>query len=142
LGRSRQVDVAALQEMAREFTEGFNRRDVDRLMRFYADTYVDVNLRVPVQTKEERRAYYLQVMARGDIHIEVQPVEIVVEGTLAFVRGTIELSRTDAATGKPATTELRYLEIARKGPDGSWTVMWGMDGPVQEYEPAKLKAES
>jgi ketosteroid isomerase-like protein len=121
--------------MAREFTAGFNNREVDRLMRFYAESYVDVNLRVPVQTWAERRAYYLQVMSRGEIQIDVQPAEIVVEGNHAFVRGSIIINRTDAATGKKAATELRYLEIARKGSDGSWKVFWGMDGPVQEYNP-------
>jgi len=45
-------DIDALRNMAREFAEGFNSGDVDRLMRFYADRYVDVNLRNPVQTHE------------------------------------------------------------------------------------------
>jgi ketosteroid isomerase-like protein len=128
-------DIAALQHMAREFTAGFNNREVDRLMRFYAESYVDVNLRVPVQTWAERRAYYLQAMSRGDIQIDVQPAEILVEGNVAFVRGSITINRTDATTGKLASTELRYLELARRTPEGSWKVFWGMDVPVQEYSP-------
>jgi len=48
-------DETFLRNMAHEFEEGFNSGDVDRIMRFYADTYVDVNLRNPVQTKAERR---------------------------------------------------------------------------------------
>ena len=47
-------DMAALREMAREFTEGFNSGDVDRMMRFYGSRYVDVNLRTPLQSYEER----------------------------------------------------------------------------------------
>src|SRR5262245_65490113 len=57
-------DEKFLRNIAHEFEEGFNSGDVDRLMRFYGDTYVDVNLRNPVQTKAERRAYYAKVMAR------------------------------------------------------------------------------
>lgn len=129
-------DIAALHRMAREFTEGFNSGDVDRLMRFYAERYVDVNLRNPLQTREQRRAYYLHVIKTRNIRVDVRPDEIVVEGDIAFIRGTILISRADAAS-EPNSTELRYLEIARKNSDGTWKVWWGMDGPVQEYEPAR-----
>jgi ketosteroid isomerase-like protein len=130
-------DAAKLAGMAREFTEGFNTGDLDRIMQFYGDTYVDVNLRHPVQSKEERQAYYAQVMRAGRFQINVQPHEILVQGDIAFVRGSVELTPTDTKSGVPASTELRYLEIVRKQTDGSWKVMWGMDGPVQEYDPAK-----
>ena len=63
---------------AHEFEEGFNSGDVDRIMRFYAGTYVDVNLRNPVQTKAERREYYDQVMARPGIHLNVRPDDILI----------------------------------------------------------------
>jgi ketosteroid isomerase-like protein len=109
-------DAARLLQMTREFTEGFNTGDLDRIMHFYGDTYVDVSLRHPVQSKEQRRAYYAHV---------------------AFVRGRIELTLVDAKSGVPAPSELRYLEIVRKQTDGSWKVMWGMDGQVQEYDPTK-----
>lgn len=126
-------DEAALQRIAREFTEGFNGIDVERLMRFYGDVYVDVNLRNPVQTREERRRYYQQVMLKG-IKVDVQPDEIYVEGTLAFVRGRIYIKQPDVVEA----SELRYLEIFRKQPDGRWQAIWGMDGPVQEYDPHPL----
>jgi len=121
--------------MAREFESGFNSGDVDRIMRFYGDTYVDINLRNPVQSWAERRAYYAQVIQHGGFHVGVRPDDIQVHGEFAFVRGTIRLHRP-AAPPASARTELRYLEIARRQPDGSWKVMWGMDGPVQEYTPA------
>lgn len=129
---SQTEDIAKLRHMAREFTEGFNTRDVGRIMNFYGDTYVDVNLRNPVQSKEERRTYYSHVMDRG-IQVDVQPDEIRVEADWAFVRGRIEV--TSGTAELPQRTELRYLEIARKAADGSWQVVWGMDGPVQEYNP-------
>jgi ketosteroid isomerase-like protein len=85
-------DETFLRNMAHEFEEGFNSGDVDRIMRSYADTYVDVNLRNPVQTKAERREYYAQVMARPGIHLNVRPDDILIRGDLAFVRGTILLT--------------------------------------------------
>jgi ketosteroid isomerase-like protein len=125
-------DVAKLRHMASEFAEGFNTGDVDRIMRFYGDTYVDINLRDPVQTWQERREYYAQVIRKGGFSVQVHPADILIRGDFAFVRGSIELTRP-AAGSDPGRTELRYLEIARRQPDGSWQVMWGMDGPVQEY---------
>jgi len=128
---SNHEDLSQLRHMAREFAEGFNTGDVDRIMRFYGDTYVDINLRNPVQSHAERRAYYEQVIKRG-FRVSVQPDDIQIHGDFAFVRGTLELMPSNS-TGDSARTELRYLEIVRRQTDGSWQVMWGMDGPVQEY---------
>ncbi len=121
--------------MAREFEAGFNTGDVDRIMRFYGDTYVDINLRNPVQSRAERRAYYAQAIKRGGFQVRVHPDDIQVHGDFAFVRGTLKLIRP-AAPGDSGRTELRYLEIVRRQADGSWQVMWGMDGPIQEYTPS------
>jgi len=124
-------DVAAIRQIADEFTEGFNSGDVDRMMRFYGEKYVDVNLRQPIQSHSQRRAYYATLMRHGTFRLRVQPDEIVVHGAVAFGRGRIEL--IDRRTA--ATTELRYLEVLHKQPDG-WKAVWGIDGPVQEYTPA------
>ena len=125
-------DIAKLRHMAREFAEGFNTGDVDRIMRFYGETCVDINLRNPVQSWQERREYYAQVIRDGGFRVDVTPDEILIRGEFAFIRGTIQLIRP-TAVGDPRPSELRYLEIARRQQDGSWQVMWGMDGPVQEY---------
>jgi ketosteroid isomerase-like protein len=132
---SQSEDVAKLRHIASEFTEGFNTSDVDRIMRFYGDSYVDVNLRSPVQSWEERREYYTQVIRKGGFQILVQPAEILVRGDFAFIRGTIEIIPS-SALGDSTHKELRYLEIAQRQQNGSWQVMWGMDGPVQEHTPS------
>jgi len=128
-------DVSKLRHMAREFAEGFNTGDLERIMRFYGDTYVDINLRNPVQSWQERREYYAQVIRGGGFQVRVQPEEILIRGNFAFIRGTIELT-PGSALGDSARKELRYVEIAQRQQDGSWQVMWGMDGPVQEYTPS------
>jgi|SRR5882724_2748319 len=85
-GYSVTEDEKLLRNMVHEFEEGFNSGDVDSIMRFYADTYVDVNLRNPVQTKAERRVYYAQVMARPGIHLNVRP-DVVVAWSLSLSVG-------------------------------------------------------
>ena len=128
-------DVAKLRHIASEFAEGFNTGDVERIMRFYGDSYVDINLRNPVQSRQERREYYTQVIRKGGFNVQVRPEEILIRGEFAFIRGTIELT-PGSALADSARKELRYLEIAQRQQDGSWQVMWGMDGPVQEYTPS------
>jgi ketosteroid isomerase-like protein len=128
-------DVNFLRNMAHEFEEGFNGGDVDRIMRFYGDTYVDVNLRHPVQTNAARREYYAHVMRRPGFRVQVQPDDILIRGDMALVRGTILLTQAADAGAEPTRTELRYMEVAERTAHGGWQVLWGMDGPVQEYEP-------
>ena len=123
-------DEKFLRSMAHEFEEGFNSGDVDRIMRFYGDTYVDVNLRNPVQTRAERREYYAQVMARPGIHLNVRPDDILIRGDLAFVRGTILLTQDAGAGGETTRIELRYLEILRAGAG------WNLAGSVGNGRPS------
>jgi ketosteroid isomerase-like protein len=128
-GEAADSDVAQLRALAREFVEGFNSGDVDRIMRFYADRYVDVNMEQPIQTKAERAEYYRKIIARGDTKVDVRPDEIIVAGEYAFVRGTILLFPVAEGERKPEPTRLRYVEVARKYPDG-WKAIWGIDAPV------------
>jgi ketosteroid isomerase-like protein len=127
-------DLAKLLAIAHEFTEAFKHADVDRVMQFYGDTYVDVNLRNPLQSHAERRQYYAQLMKRG-LRVAVQTDEVMVEGNVAFIRGRIEVRDPQAANENSGVRELRYVEVARKAANGSWQVIWGMDGPVQEWSP-------
>lgn len=129
-------DEDFLRGIAHEFEEGINGRDLDRIMRFYGDTYVDVNLRRPVQTHAERREYYASVMKRPGFRLQVRTDDVRIEGDLAFIRGTILVTQAASPTGEDVISELRYLEIAKRSQDGGWKVIWGIDGPVQEYEPA------
>ena len=123
-------DVNALLEIAKEFTAAFNSGDVNRLMRFYGSSYVDVNLRIPLQSHQQRREYYTQVMHTG-LRVQVHPEEIVVHNNIALVRGRIELAgATMGASGRSAT-QLRYLEIFRRDAD-NWKAVWGIDGPIHE----------
>jgi len=128
-----ELDVRQLRAMAGAFGEAFNAGDVDGLMQFYGDAYVDINLRQPVQSFAERRAYFARLMERGGLRIDVEPEEILVDGATAFVRGRIDVRQQARDDESPAPSrELRYLEIARKGEDGSWRAIWGIDGPVQD----------
>lgn len=65
---------------------GVQHGDVDRVMRFCGDTYVDPNLRNPVQSWKEPRQYFTQVVRNRGVHVRVQPDEILIRGEFAFIR--------------------------------------------------------
>lgn len=108
-----------------EFMEGFKGGDVDRIMSFYADQSVDVNMAHPAQSRAERREYYRKIMDRRDTEVAVTPEEIIVNREHAFVWGIL-LKRRD---GTAPPKELCYIEIARKFPDG-WRAIGRMDAEM------------
>jgi ketosteroid isomerase-like protein len=116
-------DEARIRAATREFVLAFNSRDVDRLLLFYADDYLDLNLPEPRQSKSERWRYLKEILDRGDTTVDVSPEEILVNGDYAYVRGTIHLNRAGS------TKELRYMELLRKFPQG-WKAIWGIDAEI------------
>lgn len=116
-------DEARIRAATRNFVLAFNSRDVDRLLLFYADDYLDLNLPEPRQSRSERWRYLKEILDRGDTTVDVSPEEIVVNGDHAYVRGTIQLHRAGS------TKELRYMELLRKFPQG-WKAIWGIDAEI------------
>ena len=119
---------AEIRRLTQEFVAGFNAGDVDRMMKFYAPRYVDVNLRQPRQTWAQRRDYYRRVVSRRDTKVAVTPADITVAGDHAYAWGTIELTRTRPGPG-PLHKTLRYMEIWRHFPEG-WRSVAGMDAEI------------
>jgi ketosteroid isomerase-like protein len=116
-------DEAQIRAATRDFVRAFNTRDLDRLLLFYADDYIDLNLPEPRQSRSERGRYLADILDRGDQTVSVTPEEILVNGDYASVRGTI-LLRVAAST-----KELRYMELLRKFPQG-WKAIWGIDAEI------------
>lgn len=123
------ADVEEIRRITQKVTDAFNDGDVDRMMRHYAQRYIDVNLPQPRQSWAERRDYYARVIGEGYTKIIVRPWLIEISGEHAFVGGDL-IVRSSAPDSEEATRELRYLEIWRKTPDG-WKSIWGMDSPVR-----------
>jgi ketosteroid isomerase-like protein len=125
-----ETDIAKIKALTREFVVGFNSGDVDRIMNFYADAYVDVNLPNPIQTKAERADYYRKIITSGHVKVDVAPDEVIISGDHAFARGSIFLYDTRPGTERPKK-ELRYVEVWRKFASG-WKSIWGIDADVHD----------
>jgi ketosteroid isomerase-like protein len=60
------------------------------------------------------------------------PLETVVDGSLAYQRGTFTTTATPKAHGPARETAGKFLRIYRREPDGSWTMIidsFSSDGP-------------
>ena len=119
-------DAEAIRRITEEVTDGFNSGDVARMMRHYDETYTDVNLPEPRQTRAQRSEYYAGVIAKG-VKIAVEPREIDVSGDRAIVWGDLDV----LGEGGAVVRRLRYLEIWRRTDDG-WKAVCGMDSEVHE----------
>ena len=126
--RSTAAAKAEIRRLTQQFVEGFNTGDADKMMRFYAPQYVDVNLRHPHQTWAERREYYRQMVSKHTSTVAVTPVEITVDGDHAYVWGTIDLTSRKAGAA-PKHEELRYIEIWKHFPQG-WRSVAGIDSEL------------
>jgi len=102
--------MAEIKKLTRQFEDGFNSKNLDKMMSFYADKYVEVNLANPVQTREERREYYKNILKKNEFTIRVKVEEVIISGNHGFVRGEIDL--TDH--GNNNVRKLRYIEIWKK----------------------------
>ena len=118
-------DAATIRALTAEFVSAFNGGDVDRMMQFYGDRYVDVNLPQPVQTHHERAEYYRRIVGQRELRIEVVADEIIVDGAHAIVRGSIRLFRGETVR------DLRCMELWEKQSSG-WKAIWGIDADVHD----------
>jgi ketosteroid isomerase-like protein len=119
-------DADDIRRITQDVTDGFNAGDVARMMRHYDDTYTDVNLPQPRQSRAERGAYYGQVIAKG-VKIAVEPRDIDVAGDRAIGWGDLNV----LGEGGEVLRRLRYLEIWRRTEDG-WKAVCGMDSEVHD----------
>jgi ketosteroid isomerase-like protein len=62
-----------------------------------------------------------------------EPIETVVDGNLAYQRGTFTVSATPKSGSAARTTHGNFLRIYRRQPDGSWRMtrdMFNSDEPA------------
>ncbi len=116
----------AIRTNSKAFETAFNTRDVEGMVGLMAEEYIDWNQAEPVWDKTRQRAVWRGVFARIDARLRVDPLEVVVAGDWAMVRGEFTLM----SDGGSPPLEHRYMELWGKQEDGTWRVRWGMDAAV------------
>jgi uncharacterized protein (TIGR02246 family) len=96
----------------------FNTEDADNLASLYAEDAVLLPPNAPaVFGRDAITASFRELFATGDLDVEIEPLETVVEGDLAYVAGRYRMWTGDGVL----VDRGKYLEIWR-AVDGQWLI--------------------
>ena len=125
---SYQADKAMLEEKTAQWMEAFNARDADRLTALYAEDAVVAPPNAPaIFGRDAIRADNRETFAAGEVAIELEDLEIIIQGDLGYKAGRYRMRAEDTLVDRG-----KYLEVWRKI-DGKWLLdcdIWNSSLPV------------
>jgi uncharacterized protein (TIGR02246 family) len=129
--------AAAVRQVATGIIDADNRRDLERVMAFYApDAVLLPPNSEPVIGAAAIRPRYAQLFEDLQPRIESRIDEVCVGTSIAFVRG-VNHGRMEPRTGAAPGRELSdaYLMVLTRGAGGAWRIsrlMWHGDRPIAD----------
>ena len=123
------ADQDAIRQKAADLEAAFNAKDVDQLVRHYADNSIFMPPNVPLlRGQEPLRDFFNDLMAQGAISLDLEPVEVSGHGPIAYESGTYRVTYKDGA----ARDRGKYL-LVHRNTAGNWRVektIWSSDLPA------------
>jgi uncharacterized protein (TIGR02246 family) len=118
------TDANAIRQIFRGFVAAKLARDVERELSFVTDDAVYMPPGIPqIAGKAALRAWWTSREAADSLEVfELDPGEIVVDGDLAYSRGTSTSRFRNRRTGQISNQVVRHLDILRRQPDGNWLI--------------------
>jgi len=116
------AEKARLMRTSRDWSAAAAGKDVDAIMKYWADDAVVIPTGAPeLRGKAAIRTYIEQSLKLPGFQIEWEPVEASVsaDGSLGYLIERTRL-RMKAPDGSPTEMRYRSVTIWRKQPDGSW----------------------
>jgi ketosteroid isomerase-like protein len=118
---SNPVDLAAITAFNARYLKAINTGDIATLSGLTDDDHVMlIPGRAPLQGKAANDAANGRYFEQFNVAERWDPVETVIDGKLAYQRGTITATATPKAGGAARTSSGSFLRIYRRQPDGSW----------------------
>lgn len=119
---SMQADLAAIAEFNRRYVQAINDGDIDTLAELTTDDHI---MLAPNRPPLEGKAALVGAMTRAFEQTEIDeswtPVETVIDGDLAYQRGTyVVRSRPKGSDAEMRATSGSFLRIYRRQPNGEW----------------------
>jgi len=127
-------DQASIRTALAQHVARYNARDWRAMRAEYTeDALVMPSYVATVQGGEGVNALYRGEFSSADAAefnsvMEAQIDELQVHGDLAFDRGTITI--TTSHGGFERKTDIRFMNIRRRQPDGGWKITHSMDNPI------------
>jgi len=129
-------DLAAITEFNRRYLKAINDEDIATLSSLTTDDHIMIaSGRAPLVGKAANDAANANVFKQFDIIETWTPVETVVDGDLAYQRGTFTVEATPRAGGNTTKTAGNFLRIYRRQPNGEWRMtrdMFNSDQPPRK----------
>jgi ketosteroid isomerase-like protein len=122
--RGRAQDLAAIEAFNKAYLKAINDGDADTLISLTVDDHIMMMPNQPIVAGKARLDAASRRMAEQfRIQETWQPVETVIDGRLAYQRGTFSTTITPKSGGPGRTTEGKFLRIYRRQDDGKWTMV-------------------
>jgi ketosteroid isomerase-like protein len=127
------ADLAAITAFNTRYLKAINDGDIVTLSSLTNDDHVMLTpSRAPLVGKVANDAANGRTFQSSKIDETWMPVETVIDGDLAYQRGTFAVVATPKSGGPSRTTHGNFLRIYRREPDGSWWMtrdMFNVDPP-------------
>ena len=121
---SRAQDLAGIDAFNQRYLKAINDGDADTLIAMTVDDHIMMMPNQPIVAgKAKLDAASRRMAEQFKIHETWQPLETVIDGRLAYQRGTFSTTVTPKAGGPARTTDGKFLRIYRRQDDGSWTMV-------------------
>jgi ketosteroid isomerase-like protein len=143
-GPSIDDDLAAISDFNRRYVQAINDGDIATLGSLTTADHIMLTPNAPPRIgKEANDAANARAFERFDIDESWTPEETVIDGDLAYQRGTYVVEAMPKAGGEKRRSTGNFLRIYRRQPDGSWRMtrdMFNNDSPPGAAPPAAAPA--
>ena len=131
-------DLAAITEFNRKYLKAINDEDIATLASLTTEDHIMISSgRAPLVGKAANDAANARVFKQFDIVETWTPVETVVDGNLAYQRGTFTVEATPRAGGNTTKSSGNFLRIYRRQPNGEWRMTRDMFNSTPATPPQK-----
>lgn len=119
---SLEADLAAIADFNRRYLQAINDGDIDALAALTTDDHLMLSPnRPPLAGKQALVDAMTSAFERTEIDETWTPIETVVDGDLAYQRGTYTVgARPKGSDAEMRTTSGSFLRIYRRQPNGEW----------------------
>jgi ketosteroid isomerase-like protein len=128
-------DLAAIADFNRRYVQAINDGDIATLSSLTTADHIMLSPNSPPRIgKEANDAANGRAFERFDIDESWTPEETVIDGDLAYQRGTYVVESVPKAGGERRRVTGSFLRIYRRQPDGSWRMtrdMFNNDRPPE-----------
>jgi uncharacterized protein (TIGR02246 family) len=122
------ADAAAIDTLRGQFTTAFNANDPAAVAALHTeDATLLPNHQPKLDGREAIQSWYEAMFKDNSAKIAIATEETQVAGNWAYDRGTVQMSMSPKAGGKPVEESGKYLVILKRQTGGSWRVHRDMD---------------